>query len=234
MDDEPRTYRQYRFTRPLGACEILLVRHAESAAADPDRPFALVDGHSDPPLHADGVVQAHQVCGRLIDSGEDFAAVYVTNLQRTRQTAQPLLEHLGIDPTVEPDLREVMLGEFEGGELRRRATLGDPVLADVWAQERWDAIPGAEPDDAFEARVRQAIQRIATAHADQTVAVFTHGGVIGKVLQLAGSSRGFAFAGADNASVSHLVVLGELWVIRSFNDTAHLSPRFTVDPEPLI
>lgn len=230
MSDSPQTYRQYRFRRPPGACEILLVRHGESAAADPDRPFPLVDGQGDPPLHEDGVVQAQQVGRRLLRAGESYDAVYVTTLRRTLETAQPLVAELGVTPRVEADLREVHLGEFEGGEYRRRAAEGDPVMARVWQDQRWDHIPGAETDDAFTARVRGAIERIAGEHADGTVAVFTHGGVIGKVMQLATGAQPFAFIGADNASITHLVVMEERWVIRAWNDTGHLSHRFTSEP----
>lgn len=229
-----QTYRQYRFQRPPGACELLLVRHGESAAADPDHPFPLRDGQGDPPLHEDGIVQAQQACRRLIESGETFAAVYVTTLQRTRQTAQPLLDHLDVDPGVEPDLREVHLGEFEGGEYRRRAAEGDPVMVRVYTDQRWDHIPGAEPDADFTARVRGAVERLAAAHPDSTVAAFTHGGVIGKIMQLATDARPFAFIGADNASITHLVVMGDRWVVRAWNDTGHLSNRFTAEPQPLI
>jgi probable phosphoglycerate mutase len=56
--------------------------------------------------------------------------------------------------------------------------------------------------------------------------VFTHGGVIGQELALASGSRPFAFVGADNASISRLVIAGDRWIVRSFNDTAHLdAPR---------
>ena len=229
-----RHYRQFRFTRPPGACELLLVRHGESAAADPDNPFPTVDGQGDPELHPEGVHQAHLASQRLIASGEDFAAVYVTTLRRTRETAQPLLDHLGLDPVVEPDLREVFLGDYEGGELRKRAADGDETLAHVWMQQRWDVIPNSESDIDFTNRVRGAVERIATTHADGTVAVFTHGGVIGKILQIATGSLGLAFSGADNASISHLVVHEDRWVVRAYNDTAHLAPRFTRDPQPLV
>lgn len=233
MSERP-TYRQHRFRRPPGACELLLVRHAESAAADPEEPFDLVDGHGDPPLHDEGLEQAALVCRRLADSGETFDAVYVTNLRRTLQTAQPLLTELGIDARVEPELREVHLGEFEGGEYRRRAAEGDPIMMRVWEQQSWDPIPGAEPDEAFTRRVRSAIERIAAAHPDRAVAVFTHGGVIAKVMQLATGARPFSFVGADNASITHIVVSDAGWAVRAWNDTGHLGDRFTTDPEPLV
>jgi probable phosphoglycerate mutase len=228
-------FRQSRFVRPPGACEIILVRHGESQPADPEHPFPLVDGHGDPPLHEpDGVEQARLACERLLASGEDFAAVYVTTLRRTRQTAQVLLDRLGIEPEVEPDLREVHLGDWEGGLLRKKVADGDPVAVQMYTEERWDVIPGAEPTDVFAGRIRGAIARIAAAHPDRTVAVFTHGGVIGQIVSEATGSRGFAFTGSDNCGITHLVVAGDRWIIRTWNDTGHLSPRFTRDPEPLV
>ena len=41
------------------------------------------------------------------------------------------------------------------------------------------------------------------------------------------------FTGSDNAAVSHLVATDDRWVIRRYNDTAHLGLAFTTAPEPL-
>jgi probable phosphoglycerate mutase len=71
-------------------------------------------------------------------------------------------------------------------------------------------------------RVRAGINRIAAAHPDERVVVFTHGGVIGVAIALATQGRPFAFVGADNASITHLVVAGDRWILRRFNDTDHL------------
>lgn len=233
MTESPTTYRQHRYTRPPGSCEIILVRHGESAAADPANPFPTVDGHGDPPLYEpDGHDQARLACERLLASGETFAAVYVTTLQRTRQTAAVLTAGLGVEPIVERDLREVHLGDWEEGEFRKRAAELDPVIMRMWEEQRWDVIPGAEPTDAFAGRVRAGINRIAAAHPDAVVAVFTHGGVIGQILAEATGARGFAFTGSDNCGISHLVVAGDRWLVRSYNDTAHLGDRFTRDPDP--
>ena len=110
-------YRQHRFVRPAGATELLLVRHGESEPARPDEPFPMVDGQGDPALHPEGHEQALRVAERL--QGEDIAAIYVTTLRRTVQTAAPLAERLGLPLIVEPDLREVHLGEWEGGSFRK-------------------------------------------------------------------------------------------------------------------
>jgi probable phosphoglycerate mutase len=225
-----RGVRQQRFRRPAGATEVLLVRHGESAPAEPGVAFDLVDGHGDPPLHPDGRDQAQLLAGRL--GGEDLAALYVTTLRRTAETAAPLAARLGLVPVVEADLREVHLGEWEGGVFRHRVAEGHPIAAAVLTEERWDVIPGAEPRTDFAARVRAGLLRVVAAHPDRVVAVFTHGGVIGELLAQATGSRPFAFVGADNASISHLVVTPERWALRRYNDTTHLGPRFAAASEP--
>ena len=231
----PRQFRQHRFAAPSGACEILLVRHGESAAFEPDgEPFPIVDGHADPPLRdPDGLEQAEQVAERLVSTGERIDAVYVTTLQRTAQTAAPFLARTGMTASVEPDLREVFLGDWEGGLLRQKIADGDPIAMRMYDEQRWDVIPNAEPSADFESRVRAGIERIAAAHPDQLVAAFVHGGVIGQVMNIAAGTSGFRFNGADNASIHHVVIDQDRWIIRCFNDTSHLSPTFSAASEPL-
>ena len=227
--------RQIKYQRPRGATELVLVRHGESAAAIAGESFQLVDGHGDPALAAEGRDQAERIGERLAAEG-NIDAVYVTTLRRTVETAAPFLRRLGGDAppmTVEPDLREVHLGEWEGGVFRSKVRGGDPIAVKMMTEERWDVIPGAEPADAFAARVKGAVLRLAEAHPDQRVAVFTHGGVIGRILSEASGARPFAFNNADNGSISHVVIAGALWAVRRFNDTAHLETGFTVRSAPL-
>jgi len=216
-------YRQHRFSPPSGATEIFLVRHGESAPARASQPFDVVDGQADPDLAPEGRDHAERIGRRL--AGERIDAIYVTTLRRTVQTAAPLAAKLGLTPVVEPELREIHLGDWENGLFRKYTTDGHPIVERLWTEQRWDLIPGAESDERFGARLRSALTRIATAHPDQRVAVFTHGGVIGEVFaQASRSVERFAFLGADNGSISHLVVHGDVWMIRRFNDTGHLTP----------
>jgi probable phosphoglycerate mutase len=218
-------YRQHRFVPPPGATELLLVRHGESEPAQMDAPFPLTGGRSDPALAPEGAEQAELVARRLA-AGPAIDAIYVTSLRRTAQTAAPLARLTGLAPRVEPALCEVGLGDWEGGRYRKMVAESHPVVLRMRAEERWDVIPGAEPAADFAARVRGAVTRLAAAHPGQRLAVFTHGGVIGQLMALASGSRPFAFIGADNGSLSHLVVDGDDWVIRRFNDTAHLGPSW--------
>ena len=216
-------YPQRRFAPPPGATEIVLVRHGASAAAVPGEPFDLLDGHADPPLAPEGIAQARAVGERLARE-ESFSSLFVTPLRRTQETAAPLAELTGLEPVVVPELREVLLGDWEGGELRIRAAQGDPLFFRVLEEERWDVIPNAESMDSLGARVRAGLARMVEATGpDASAAAVLHGGVIGEICRQATASRPFAFVHADNCSVSRLVVMpGGRALLRSFNDCTHL------------
>src|SRR4051794_26215866 len=219
----PETYHQRQFALPPGATEVILVRHGASAPAVPGEPFPLLDGHGDPPLAPEGAAQAEAVAERL--AAEGVSGIFVTPLQRTHATAAPLSERTGLPPAVVPDLREVSLGEWEGGEFRIRMAEGDPVALQAVAEERWDVIPGAEDMEGFGRRVRAGIEAVvAAAGPDVSVAAVVRGGVTGEACRQATDSRPFAFVHADNGSLTRLVVVaGGPWLLRSFNDTAHLA-----------
>jgi probable phosphoglycerate mutase len=217
---EPEGFRQRRFETPHGATDLLLIRHGESEPYREGSPFPLVDGQGDPALSAEGAVQAEQLCARLAPVRID--AIYVTTLRRTAQTAAPLARALSQDMIVEAGLREVFLGDWEGGVLRKMVAANHPTNQQVIAEERWDVIPGAESNADLASRVRAAISRMAASHPGQRVAAFTHGGIIAQALALASGSRPFAFLGAENASISRLVIAGDRWIVRGFNDIAHL------------
>lgn len=232
-EPSPRSYRQARYRRPPGATEIILVRHGESEPAVPGQPFPLKDGHGDPALAPEGREQALQVGARLADEHVD--AIYVTSLRRTAETAAPLAAAIEIEPVVEPDLREVGLGEWEGGLLRQKAVEGDPIFAEMRRTERWDVIPGAEPDGKFTARIAAAVERIAAAHPDERVVVVAHGGVIGRLVAFAlDSPASMRLAGVDNGSISHLVVHPDgRWHLRRYNDTGHLDGGLDRPVDPI-
>jgi probable phosphoglycerate mutase len=219
-DAPQQVYRQHRFQVPKGGCDMLLIRHGESEPARAGVPFALKDGHGDPALHPDGVAQAQAVADRL--GREHFDAIYVTTLRRTQQTAAPLAARLGLVPRVEPDLREVHLGDWDNGLYRIRAAQNDPAFLRARDGHEWGEIPGAETTKMLQTRVRAALIGIAAAHPGQRLAVFVHGGVIGAAMAVASGARGFVFNGAANGSISRLVILGDQMMIQGFNDCAHL------------
>jgi probable phosphoglycerate mutase len=217
----PRSFSQRPYVGPPGSTELFLVRHGTSADSVEGESFELVEGQGDPPLSEVGRHQAEQLALRL--ANEPFDGLYVTTLRRTAETAAPLVERTGLGPVVEADLREVFLGEWEGGLLRQKAVDQDPMFERVMREQRWDVVPGAESREAFGSRLRRGIERIAAEHAGGRVLVFSHGAAIGEILAQATGSEPFAFVGADNTSISRLVVSPERWVVRGYNDTAHLA-----------
>jgi probable phosphoglycerate mutase len=201
----------------------VVVRHGASEVALPDAPFPLVDGRGDPNLSEDGLEQARAIAERLAREG--VARLFVTPLRRTHQSAAPLAEATGLEPIVVEELVEVRLGEWEGGEYRLRVARGDPLVHEMFEQERWDLIPGGESAESLSERVRAGIERIVRLTGPDAVAVaFLHGGVIGEVCRLATDSRPFAFVHSDNGSLSRLVIRASgKWQLRSFNEVSHLT-----------
>ena len=217
----PRTFSQRPYVGPPGSTEILLVRHGASADSVEGETFELVEGQGDPPLSDAGRHQSELVGHRLAQ--ESFDGIYVTTLRRTAQTAAPLVARCGVTPVVEADLREVYLGEWEGGLLRQKAVDGDPMFGRVLREQRWDVVPGAESRAVFGGRLRRAVGRIAGAHPGGKVVVFSHGAAIGELLAQASGSEPFAFINSDNTGISRMVVTPERWIVRGYNDTAHLT-----------
>jgi probable phosphoglycerate mutase len=222
---------EYRFKVPPDATDIFVVRHGASADAVPGEPYPFLGKWSDPDLSPSGREQAERIAERL--AHEPISAIYVSSLKRTQQSAAPLAERLGLEPIVEPELREAHMGEWEGYIWRQRIEERDPLALRMIDEQRWDILPGAEDVDEFATRVRTALARIADRHRGETVAIFTHGGVIGQTIGDAVGSEPFPFNASDNGAIAQVVRMPTRWKVRRFNDTTHLHPSFTLAAEPL-
>ncbi len=219
------SFEQTPYELPPGATEILLVRHGASSPPLEGIPNPLVGGHSDPALAEAGRAQAELVAAGL--RHEPISAIFVSTLRRTAETAAPLAAALDLEPIALADLREVFLGDFEGGEYRVRVARGDPVIKQVFEQEAWSAIPNAETFEEFGPRITAGVEEIVARVGPGRAAVAVlHGAVIGQLCRQATDSRPFAFVHADNGSVSRLIVNADgRWLLRSFNDISHLGVR---------
>ena len=223
QDETPQQFAQQRWQRTPDATEVIMLRHGASQPFVPGQSFPLVDGQGDPPLSPVGVTQAQSSADRL--RNEPITALYATNMQRTQQTVAPLAAALGQEVAIEKDLREIGLGEWEGGLLRQKAAENDPTFQRMMLEQRWDVIPGAESNEEFGSRCMNALNRIVERHPGELVLCTVHGGVIGSVLAQIALSRPFAFGGADNCSISQIVQSEGEWLIRRFNDSSHLFPH---------
>lgn len=212
---------QTSFAVPPGATRLTLVRHGQTQGLPEGEMFELKHGHGDPLLTELGHQQAGAVGERLHTEAID--QLYVSSLTRTHQTAAPLVERTGMQPTEEHDLREVFLGEWEGGVFRKMLhELTHPGAIAFRQTYEWGHVPGAETNEELQARTSGAIKRIHEAHPDEHVVAFVHGGVVSALCAYATGSHMRGFAGSDNCAIHRMVITEDRWFLRSFNDTNHL------------
>jgi probable phosphoglycerate mutase len=123
-----------------------------------------------------------------------------------------------------PDLVEVSLGEWEGGEFRIRMAEGDPIAIQAVAEERWEVIPGAETMEALAQRVHVGVQAWSRSRGPTvTVAAFVPRRRDRRSLPQATESRPFrVHPRRQRVADAARVLPGGRWLLRSFNDTAHL------------
>ena len=217
MVNQPQT----SFAVPPGATRLTLVRHGQTQGLPESGSFELKHGHGNPLLTDLGHRQAEAVADRLHTEAIDH--LYVTSLTRTHQTAAPLVSKLGKDPREEHELREVFLGDWEGGVFRRMLhEFEHPSAIEFRQTYEWGVVPGAETNDELMGRTSAAVQRMHEAHPDEHVVAFVHGGVVAALCAYATGSHMRGFAGSDNAAIHRLVLTEDRWFLRSFNDTNHL------------
>ena len=144
-------------------------------------------GQTDIELDEIGVAQARRAAAMLASLPP--SAIICSDLMRTQQTAEPLVELTGIEPLLDPGLRETFAGEWEG---KTR-----PVLLQEYGDElhRWSADPHMRAGVVGETRLEvadrmvDAVDRgLAGIGDDGVLVVVTHGGAaragIGRLLGL--------------------------------------------------
>ena len=114
-------------------------------------------GQADPPLNAKGLEQAHTLADRLV--GESIAAIYCSDLQRARRTAQIIGKRLRLKPKVDKRLREISLGAWEGMQKEQIQS----VYSELWQRRKLDPLnvpaPGGENLLELAERVEQAVNQ---------------------------------------------------------------------------
>jgi broad specificity phosphatase PhoE len=93
---------------PVAARRLVVVRHGRTAW-NAERRF---QGHADVELDGMGAETAQEVAEAL--AGPDVAAVASSDMRRAVATAAPLARNCGLNVIVDPRLREVDVGRWEG------------------------------------------------------------------------------------------------------------------------
>jgi probable phosphoglycerate mutase len=150
---------------------LLLIRHGETTDNIQGILGTTIPG---PVLTELGRSQADAVPGAL--AGERIEAIYISTMQRTAQTAEPLARATGLVPEVIDGIQEITAGDFEGHN-DKEAIQGYIGAVISWWHDSAVRVPGGEDGAEFFARFDAAIAAI-TARHDGTVAVFSHGAAI--------------------------------------------------------
>jgi probable phosphoglycerate mutase len=125
-------------------------------------------------LNDEGRLQAGRLAARL--KALPITAVYSSPLERTRETAAPLAEALGLEVRPCDEAIELDFGGWQGAR-----------IPELDADPRWRAFntlrsmtraPDGELMPEVQTRIVAAIGRIRDAHRDGVVALFSHGDVI--------------------------------------------------------
>ena len=153
-------------TRHAGvSADIHVVRHGQSTWNAVRR----IQGQTmHVPLTTVGEQQAQRAAGQLAGCGA--RAVFSSDLRRAVQTALPIAERLGAPLTLDPDLRERSLGEFEGQHSEEVWSSAH----DAWGDPSWRP-PGGESVEDVCMRVTRFLDQFRTIQDRAPVVVVTHG-----------------------------------------------------------
>jgi probable phosphoglycerate mutase len=205
------------------AFHVLILRHGETDS----NAGGVMQGWLPVPLNDRGRAQSRRLAKRLTTFVPRIRRLVSSDLERARQTAQPIAAALNLAPVFDPRWRERGLGEMEGQTIGERET---------WRAASGEiGAPGAEPLDAFLARAGSAFESLRAEYPnDSAVAVVAHGGTIRSVLHHFITGRFPVNAGdraaldspdlqtIANCSILHLTLRGAIWRVACANDVAHL------------
>jgi probable phosphoglycerate mutase len=125
-------------------------------------------------LNEEGLRQARELAARLAPI--PIAAIYVSPLERTRETAEPLSTRLKLTPRVATELHEIDCGGWTGKTFQELDR--DPEWR-TWVTRRTQARPpGGESIVEAQRRVVDAIMRLRRGHEGETIVLVSHGDVI--------------------------------------------------------
>ena len=151
---------------------LLLLRHGQSTWNADGR----WQGQADPPLSALGEEQARGAARRL--GAGQFSRVVASDLQRARRTAEILAEALDLAVEIDPALREIDVGDWEGLTRAQINEQAPGALAD-WSEGRSESTPGGEPRRHLTERAQAALLRAAASSAPGArVLMVSHGALI--------------------------------------------------------
>jgi probable phosphoglycerate mutase len=198
---------------------LTLARHGETDWNADGR----IQGQRDIPLNAKGRQQAAALTDALAARGID--AIYSSDLERARQTAEPLAALLGLPLLCLPEWRERHHGRMQGSTYEELALSWPEGHRRLRARDPDFDVDGGESLVALSQRAARGLQGIRERHVFGQVVVVTHGGMLDVVHRLVTGQplqepRRFAIR---NCAYHRLQHDGRAWSILNWGEEAHLA-----------
>lgn len=192
---------------------IYLLRHGEVVLAGTRR----LIGHLDVPLSEHGERQCAAQARSL--ARVPLAAVFTSDLARSRRSGEIIAAPHGLDPTPVAALREMAMGRWDGLTTEEIEAREPDRFAQWMARLDEFPFPGGESVPDLAERAWPAFERIADAHEGAPVAVVAHGGTNRALLcrALGVPLRKILAFGQDYAALSVLERSGERWTLLRLN-----------------
>jgi broad specificity phosphatase PhoE len=173
--------------------QLLLIRHALPLRTEPGQ-------GSDPDLSGEGVEQADRLHHAL--KRFPISRVVSSPQRRAVQTGRPVAAALGLDVEIDARLAEYDRDLAQYIPVEQLAVENPDELKRLVAGH----LPSGVDEGAFKARTMAAVDDlVATGEHEDTVAVFSHAGVINALLhQILGTERLLSFH-VDYASITRLL-----------------------------
>jgi probable phosphoglycerate mutase len=198
---------------------LLLIRHGETEWSRARR-FA---GARDVPLTGHGRRQCEAVAQALAPTR--VAAVYASPLERARVSAEIIARPHGLPVRLEPALREMGFGAWEGLTAEEAAARFPAAMTTWRSAPHLAAPPGGESLAEVAARVTAAREALTHAHRGETVTIVAHAIVI-RLVVLAALGLGPERLRAVDASPAGITEIEyqEGWAtVHRMNTVAHLA-----------
>ena len=147
---------------------VLLVRHGKTATTGTILPGRASGLH----LSDEGREQANRVAARLGELAKRPAALYVSPLERTRETAAPIARQHKLRAIADKGLLECDFGDWTGMKL---ATLcRRPEWRSVQNSPSTFRFPNGESFTEMQLRIWGTIERLAARHRNRTIVLVSH------------------------------------------------------------
>lgn len=105
-----------------------------------------------------------------------ISGIFSSPLERTRETAQPLADALGLEVRIREGLIEIDYGQWTGRKVSSLAE--DPIWIRYNRFRSSTRIPGGELFLDVQARAVKVLEELRATHPEETLAIVSHGDVI--------------------------------------------------------